>query len=472
MRMSGWNRNVALLAFAALAPNAAIAAEGDLDPTFGQDGIALTGLVDGGGGANACGPVVQPDGKILLCSTRSANGSSGSDMFVARFTADGELDASFSFDGKVTIDFDGGTGSDTALGLALDAAGRIVVVGATSPDALDNTSDFAIARLTPTGVLDTTFGGGTGKRTVAFDLTGGAGDDNAADVAIQSNGRILVAGTVDRDTGTDFAVVRLLEDGTADASFNLTGKVTVAFDLPNSTDDRDILQRVRLDDSGRILLSGSAENGAGGHDFAIARLLANGQLDSNFDADGRTTVAFDLGGTNVDQAAGITLQRDDRIVLVGPVALPGGSSSSDFGVVRLLPDGTLDAGFGIGGMTIVPFDLAPNGADIGLSVIEQPNGRLLLAGGAMHDTVTSALTGALARLLPDGSLDLSFGASGKRTYELGLGTANSQAFLNLAWQDSRLLVSGIAIVDDPSPSAVDNFLVRFDIDMVFADGFE
>ena len=222
-----------------------------------------------------------------------------------------------------------------------------------------------------------------------------------------------------------------------------------------------------------MLLAASAENGADGYDFAIARLLPNGQLDNNFDADGRVTIAFDLGGTNVDQAAGIALQRDDRIVLAGPVALAGGgSSSSDFGIVRLHPDGTLDAGFGIGGMTIVPFDLAPNGNDLALSVIEQANGRLLLAGGAMHDTATSALSAALARLLPDGSLDLSFGVSGKRTYQLGLGVANSQAFLNLVWHGSALLASGISIVDDPAPNPVDNFLVRLEIDLLFADGFD
>lgn len=472
MRTGGWNRNVALAILAALASHTAIAADGDLDPSFGEEGIALTGIVDGGGSASACGPVVQPDGKILLCSTRADNGSSGADMFVARFTADGTLDPSFSFDGKVTIDFDGGDGLDSALGLALDAEGRVVVVGSTSPDGLDDTTDFAIARLTPDGELDATFGAGSGKRTVAFDLVGGSGDDTAMDVAIQSNGRILVAGSAERDTGTDFAVVRLLEDGTTDASFNLTGKVTVAFDLPDSSEDNDIVQRIRLDGEGRILLSGSADNGAGGADFAIARLLPDGDLDSNFDADGRVSIAFDLGGTNTDQAAGITLQRDDRIVLIGPVALAGGSSSSDFGVVRLLPDGTLDAGFGIGGMTIVPFDLAPNGGDIGLSVVELANGRLLIAGGATHDSDTFALAAAIARLLPDGSLDLSFGASGKRSYELGLGTANSQAFLNFAWQGSRLLASGIAIVDDPSPNPVDNFLVRLESDLLFADGFE
>jgi uncharacterized delta-60 repeat protein len=472
MRTSGRNRWAALATLAMLAPHAAIGADGDLDVTFGDGGIAFTGIVDGGGAVSACGPVVQTDGKILLCSTREDNGSSGSDMFVARFTAEGELDPTFSFDGKVTIDFDGGSGGDAAKGLALQADGRIVVVGSTSPDIAADHTDFAIARLTATGDLDPAFGGGSGKRTVAFDLDAGEGDDSATDVVIQADGKILVAGTADQATGSDFALVRLLQDGTTDAAFNLTGKVTVVFDLAASTTDVDMLARVKLDDDGRILLGGSADNGPGGFDFALARLLPNGQLDNNFDADGRTTLAFDLGGTNVDQLIGMTVQRDGRIVAIGAAVLPGGSNNNDFAVVRWLPDGTPDPGFGIGGKTIVPFDLAADGADLGLAVVEEANGRLLLAGGATWNLPNNSLAAALARLRPDGTLDLSFGVSGKRSFQLGLAPVDSQAFMNFAWQGSSIVIGGIAIVDDPAPNPVDNFLVRLENDLLFADGFE
>jgi uncharacterized delta-60 repeat protein len=472
MRSSQRIRCIALAALAMLTQHAAIAADGDLDLTFGDAGIALAGIIDGSGGVSNCGPVVQADGRILICTTRAENGSSGSDLFVARFTAEGELDPDFSFDGKVTIDFDGGTGFDSAFGLAVQADGRIVVVGATSPDGSTGSSDFAIARLTASGELDASFGGGTGKRTVAFDLAGGSGDDGASDVAITSNGRILVAGNVQRSTGTDFGVARLLQDGTLDSAFNLTGKVTVAFDLADSTDDVDQLLRMVLDADGRILLGGSADNGPAGHDFALARLMPNGQSDSNFDADGRTTLAFDLGGSNVDQMAGMTLQRDGRIVAIGVAAQAGAAGSSDFAVARFQPDGSPDEGFGVDGRTLVPFDLVQDGGDTGLSVVELSNGRLLLAGGALNNVVTNGLSAVLARLMPDGSLDLSFGTQGKRSYDLGLSTTNTQAFLDFAWQGSRLLASGIGVVDDPSPFPVDSFVVRFENDLLFADGFQ
>jgi len=76
-------------------------------------------------------PVIQPDGKILTCGSQSTGSASGTDFFVSRFTANGVLDTSFSFDGKVTIDFDGGGGGDLCTGIALQADGKIVAVGYT-----------------------------------------------------------------------------------------------------------------------------------------------------------------------------------------------------------------------------------------------------------------------------------------------------------------------------------------------------
>src|ERR1700759_5450469 len=94
----------------------AFAADGTIDTSFGNGGLALTGLTDAYSGESA--PAVQPDGKILICGQHTSNGSSGSDFFAARFTSDGKLDTSFSFDGRVTIDFDGVKGFDLLFGIA------------------------------------------------------------------------------------------------------------------------------------------------------------------------------------------------------------------------------------------------------------------------------------------------------------------------------------------------------------------
>src|SRR5690606_2795814 len=103
-----------------------------------------------------------------------AAGVESSDFYVARFTADGELDTSFSFDGRTTVDFDGG--DDICTGLAVQPDGKIVIVGTSAPH-LGSNGDFAIARLNSDGTLDTAgFGNGSGKSVVAFDLGGNNSD--------------------------------------------------------------------------------------------------------------------------------------------------------------------------------------------------------------------------------------------------------------------------------------------------------
>ncbi|HEU4664521.1 MAG TPA: delta-60 repeat domain-containing protein [Dokdonella sp.] len=454
---------------AAAAP--AFAADGDLDPTFGTGGLALAGIADAFGGATACKPVLQPDGKILTCGTRQIGSSA--DFFVVRFTADGQLDPTFSFDGKVTIDFTGANGTDQATALALQSDGKIVVAGNTNPDRGSGHYDFAVARLDADGTLDTTFGAGTGKKVIAFDLAGGTGNDNAADVALQSDGRIVVAGSVaTTGNGSDIGIARLLTDGSPDASFNLNGKVSFGFDLVGSTTKDDIATRVAIDHAGRIVVAGAADAGADaiGTDFAVARVRANGTLDPDFDADGRATVAFDVGLSKADAAFGLAIDTDDSIALSGNVDVsPSMTANQDIGIVKLLPDGSPDTTFGVGGKTIVTFDETPNGLDFGLDVAIRDDGRLVIAGAAAYSS--SNLYGALVRLLANGDLDAGFGTLGRRSYDFGLTTPSSQAFLGLTLAGDAIYAGGIAVVSD-SGSEVDVFIARMNEDTIFADGFD
>lgn len=448
-----------------------LAADGDLDPTFGTGGLALAGLTDAYGGATACRPVLQPDGKVLTCGTRQIG--STADFFVARFDADGQLDPSFSFDGKVTIDFSGDSGTDRATGLALQSDGKIVVAGTTNADRGPDHDNFAVARLNADGTLDTTFGAGTGKKVVAFDLDGGTGDDNCADVAIQGDGRIVVAGTVmTAANGADIGVARLLSDGSPDASFNLTGKVSFGFDLPGSSSKDDAATRVAIDHAGRIVIAGAADAGDStvGSDFAVARVRANGTLDPDFDADGRATVAFDLGLSKAEAAYGVAIDADDSIVLSGNVEVsPSATVNQDIGIAKLLPDGSPDPMFGVGGRTVVTFDQTPSGADFGLDVQIRDDGRLVIAGAAVY--TTSDLHSTLVRLLPDGALDGSFGALGRRSYDFGQTTPSSQAFLGLTLHGDAIYTGGIIVVPG-SGNPVDVFVARMFDDTIFANGFD
>src|SRR6185312_12911701 len=145
-----WKGVVAAIAINALASGIASAADGTLDPSFGTGGLARAGITDGDLQPSGCRPVVQPDDKIVICGTRLANGASGSDFLVARFNADGSLDTTFGNAGLATIDFDHGTGSDQADGVALQSDGSIVVAGTTRATG-SSSRTFAVARLTNAG---------------------------------------------------------------------------------------------------------------------------------------------------------------------------------------------------------------------------------------------------------------------------------------------------------------------------------
>ncbi len=447
------------------------AANGDLDLTFGNShGVALSGAV-GTTNTLLSRPAVQSDGKILLCNGIATGGSSGTDFLVVRYNPNGSLDSSFSFDGRVTIAFDAADGVDQCAAVAVQPDGKIVVAGSTS-GASPTSTDFAIARLDSDGTLDTTFGGGTGKTTVGFDLAGGTGNDVATALALQTDGKIVVAGSAATSTkGTDFAVLRLLADGTRDPAFNLTGKVTIPFDLPTSTSKDDAAAAVAIDANGRIVLAGTAnKSGVDDTDFAVARVLSNGQLDANFNSNGRATIAFDLGLSKSDVLYGMTLQQDGKIVLVGDSDVsPTTTANADMSIARLFPDGSLDSSFGINGKMLVPFDLTPNGQDIALDVVEQSNRKLLIVGAAVGP---SGPNGAAVRLNTDGSFDNGFGTLGKHVYDdFGVTMPNSGLLRGVTISHSTIIASGL-LNTNLMTSTVDGFLVRLQDDLIFANGFE
>ncbi|HEX5122442.1 MAG TPA: hypothetical protein VFV97_04275 [Rhodanobacteraceae bacterium] len=441
--------------------SAAFAADGDLDPTFGTGGFTLTGLTTAGFELPAK-PVVQPDGKILICSRIDSTGPSGSDFFIARFNPDGSPDTSFDFDGQVTVDFAGRNEGCNAL--ALQADGKIVAIGS-SNDGTPN-SDFAVARLEANGSLDPTFGAGTGTVLVPFDI-GGSNSDTAATVALQPDGKILVAGwaVVDGSGNQDFAVVRLSPDGTRDTTFNSTGRVTIAFDFAGTggTDEADA---ILVDDAGRIIVGGIAETQPSSFGFALARLLPNGSLDHNFSADGRATIDFDLGASLSDISYQSILTRDGKIVMVGNADTGSGATTNgDVAIARVLPDGSPDATFGIGGKVTVPFDLITNGSEVATGVVEDSAGRLVVVGAAIYDGTNSFFHPFALRLERNGALDSSFGNFGKKTYDFG---GASDIACGVAMQGTALIMAGISTTG----TDIDNYVARLDTDLIFANDFD
>ena len=245
------------LAACVVATSPAFAVDGDLDPTFGNNaGYTFLGFT----GLDFQLPMrttILADGRILTCGG-FATSSSQDDFVVAMLTPDGELDTSFNFSGEVDVDFDGG--KDICNAVLVQPNGKILLVGSSVAATGTADADFAVARLNVDGTLDTTFGGGSGRVTIGFDL-GDSNTDVAAMAVIQPDNKIVVGGIAETVGGFDFGAVRLLQDGSRDTTFGNAGRVTVDFNGDASSLDQ--ADTVLLDDQGRIILTGIASvNGA------------------------------------------------------------------------------------------------------------------------------------------------------------------------------------------------------------------
>ncbi len=401
-------------------------AAGDLDTTFGSAGKVVTpiGAYEDRGNAVA----IQIDGKILVAGysdSRTDLGSSNYDFALVRYNADGSLDASFGVLGIVTTAI--GPGHDQARSLTLQPDGKILVAG-TSENG--SNSDFAVVRYNTDGSLDTSFGVG-GK--VSTDLE--SSSDYAYGVAIQSDGKIVVTGSRSKSPAYDFAVVRYNSDGSLDTSFGGDGKVIT--DVAGSTDKG--IGGVVLQPDGKIVVAGSANNGSD-DDVAVVRYNTDGSLDTSFDGDGKVTTAI---GSATDVGYSVALQSDGKIVV-------GGVSSSDFAVVRYNTDGSLDTSFdGDGKVTTA---VGP-GSDTGYSVALQPDGKIVVAGSASNGSNSDF---ALVRYNADGSLDTSFGTSGKVMTAIGSSTDYSQGVAIQA--DGKIVAAGLTSTGSSNDLAVVRYL--------------
>jgi uncharacterized delta-60 repeat protein len=370
--------------------------DGDLDPTFGTDGKVLTDFDHSTDIANAV--AIQADGKLVVVGTiYQDNDFSDEDFAVARHNPDGTLDKTFGVGGKVQTDFPGLAA--VASSVVVQPDGKIVVAGGAFP-LFTFAGDFKVARYNPDGSLDTSFGDG-GIVTTTFPE-----GSYASDVALQADGKIIAAGTVFVDfnpgesSNTDFALARYNPDGTPDATFGNGGQVSTDF-LGLEDDAFSVL----IQPDGKIVAVGSANDPATFYDFAAVRYLSNGTLDTTFGVAGK--VHTDFGDQNFDRARSAALQPDGRIVAAG-FAISQNGGIQNFAVTRYTSNGVLDTSFGTDGMTQIDFGSCCQSAN---KVLLQPDGKIITVGYA--NTESSDSDFLLARLTSDGPLDPTFGAGGK-----------------------------------------------------------
>jgi uncharacterized delta-60 repeat protein len=342
--------------------------------------------------------------------------------------------------------------------VALQGDGKIVAVGSSIGSGFGGRSDFTIARYDPDGSLDRTFSG-DGRQATDFP----GGDAAATGVAIQANGKIVVAG----GSSGDFAVVRYRTDGSLDSSFSGDGKTTTGFgsaagatgvalqanekivvvgrsgfpsdfalarfnqngslDSGFSNDGKQTTDFGAAEAAHGVAIAGDGKivvGGGSGGDFALARYTVNGSLDPSFSGDGRQTTDF----TGEGAADAVALQGDGRIVAVG---VGGGPSDSDFALARYTVNGSLDPSFSGDGRQMTGF----GGSDQANAVAIQGDGKIVAGGfGGLPGDF------ALARYDPGGSLDPSFSGDGRQNTDFGSDDgANGVALQG----DGKIVAAGI-----------------------------
>ncbi|HJX29814.1 MAG TPA: delta-60 repeat domain-containing protein [Thermoanaerobaculia bacterium] len=407
--------------------NAAHAAPGDLDPTFGTSGIALADY----GGVYNNGEIlaVQPDGKILVCGEAALPGSAA--VGVARLNPDGSLDTSFGQGGRILAHLFPRHISNVE-DLALQPDGKIVVGGSVDVDPGPAFNyEFWLLRLNPDGSHDLGFGTGG---VVTHGLFSSSFDRLAA-LAIQADGRILAAGGVERTPDEDFqfVVVRYLPDGRLDPDFGTGGKV-----ITDTMYGDSLLRDIALQPDGKIVGAGLSLFREG----ALVRYDSQGRLDPSFGGDG---IVFSTASPSLSgDPQAVVVQPDGKIV-AGGIAFPG-----DFALWRFLPDGSMDPEFGVGGRALTAF---PGGHDMIRALALQADGGIVAVGQTHYDQ-TPLSDFALARYTSDGQLDPDFGNGGTVVTDLDLYDFATDV---VSLPDGRLVVTG-GVHGPPSKARVLRYL--------------
>lgn len=361
-------------------PQSAWAAAGDLDLTFDGDGRRV--FLDSTSDDRGVAAAIQADGKIVVVGESNLFGTA--DVQLLRFNSNGSSDASFSGNGRRV--YDEPAAEDHGLAVAIQSNGKIVVAGYTN---LFGSNDILLLRFQSDGSLDSTFDG-DGRRIVT-----GPGDDRAQAVVIQPDGKIVVAGYTNVQGSNDFFLLRFNTNGSLDSSFDGDGRVILS-GLGNDRAQAVVLQPL----DGKIIVAGSTEV-SGNNDFLIVRLNANGNLDGTFGSGGRQVVSG-FGGN--DQAQAVTLQADGKIVVVGYTNATG---LNDFAAARLHVNGSLDISFDLDGRLVIS---GFAGDDRAQAVAVQSDRKIVVVGysnGAGNNDF------AVARLNENGSLDATFDGDGR-----------------------------------------------------------
>lgn len=392
----------------------------------------------------------------------------------------GNLDPTFGNGGKVITSIT--PGQDKAYCVAIQTNGKIIVVGHSSSTITGK--DFTVIRYNSEGTLDNTFGT---NGVVTSDLQTGS-DDVAYSVAVQTDGKIILAGYSDNGSNKEAALVRYNDDGTLDNTFGTNGIVLTDFE--NAQQDEIKVVKIHAL-TGNIIVGGATIISSSVSKPVIARYLSNGTLDNTFNSTGiRLLWITNLDYQYLFSVEDLAVQSNGKISAVGWRDFPGLSWDSDYWACRINSNGTMDVTFSTDGVNVyngsfnghdrafamllkpnnnilmagggylstlkydfTMFELNSNGAigswsatadwgstldDIAYGLAEDNNGKFVLAGSSGNSTTK---TFALARFNTNASIDNTFGTSGKTTTTFGNNVIN-ECFDIAIQVDNKILAVG------------------------------
>lgn len=337
---------------------------GNPDPDFGNTGLAFVSF--GPGNSVGTSVILQPDQKLVLSGY--ADNGDFNDFALARINADGSLDQSFGNEGKTVTSFNS---YSIIKSSALDTKQRIIVAGTTGDGPISPGNHvFAICRYLSTGIIDSTFGEG-GKV-----LTHISNDAVATSVAIQNDGKIVVAGFSYLGYGTAFTLVRYNIDGAIDQSFGDDGIVLTAIGISSSPNS------IVIQFDGRMVVVGNSFDGQR-NNLAIVRYNSDGTLDSLFAEHGISILNF---SSNDNYARSVILQTDHKILVAANIK--DADQQYHIGLVRLLSKGSIDSVFGEEGITKT--NISPGSRDFAESLSLQRDHKIILGGWTKQSDTVSA----------------------------------------------------------------------------------
>jgi uncharacterized delta-60 repeat protein len=359
-------------------------ASGGTDTTFGSTG-GISGTLDAS--VNLVSGRIQSDGKLVALMRNS-----GGKMQISRFKPDGSSDMDFGTAGSAIVDF--GVPYNYSGKLAFSPDGKIIAIGiiGSSPN-----TDIGLVRLNTNGQLDNSFDT-DGKQVLDF-----GADDNASQIIVAGD-KLLVLGVA---VAGDLAVARFKTDGTLDTGFDTDGKLTI--DLGGT----DAPGAIAVQTDGKILVAGRSRTGVSPditNAFAVARVTDSGQLDTSFDTDGKQAIPVTVSSATFSGNANLTalnVLAGGKILLVGDATDPS-SKTQKYTAVQLLANGQSDASFGTAGQVLVG---GPNG-DYGARTLILPDGRIMLVGNS-GGVYSNGYQLYLVRLTAVGALDTTFGTGGR-----------------------------------------------------------